>query len=456
MKRNKRKRKTKKHQKGGFKCKLEPSVYLMLGHGCSNEQELDMPSDCAYITSALCGNNVKTNDSYKPYFLQKFIDKDIRLYNPCDINNFTWLNNLVMENSRIKSASDAQTSVYFTSVDFTSRPDNHLGYLNMHVNPMHEQTDKNISSLPKYLDSYYSPLSIWFYNINESKFNETNSEDHTLIIIQPSGLREITYDNIGIKDRRIICCDQQRNKWKYPMLTQEDINFLYSTSLYPSLSYVNQLINGKTWLYDSTTGGKNRNNYLKDNYKEPISEDIILKSNRYVNRYVISSKDLYDIIHILGINQSALFRKFKGVHYNLVCRGFCQKTPKEFSERRRSSSIGNREELDQLYVNEREAIEVDVREASEASEARAKEEARVRARAIYDAKTNEAKNEFKAAAAAAARDKAKANGNPLLYEEAQAIYNAKAIEAKAEARAAVKSEAEIRSRARAAARAAAL
>jgi hypothetical protein len=347
---------------GGLNCpNPNDAAYMMLGHGSTDISIKDVPDDCVYITAALCGN-VSYGDYNFPHFF--FNNKEL-VKNPCDINNFSELNRVFSENSKVhKYIGNVKTNFNIRGLNEGSGVDT-TGFLNMHVSKKTCHTSATCPEeyLFQYKDATYEPCLYWFYKDNKLLHEPLSSmkEKHDSIMFSYSGL--ISADNSFEYQDRFIFSIPELSVWKYPMLNTRDINNIYSNSLYPTTHDILQKI-------------KERNidirQYLKitdpsdPKYFDPSNPPSDLYSNRlsqehfYDYHYIISCPDFVNfIIDNYSIKQSKLFEMFPGVHYNTACRVFYE--PKglyelfTFSKKfQRQSSVNNRQNLLDLYTEEDE------------------------------------------------------------------------------------------------------
>ena len=358
-------KKSKKNKKikimyGGLKCdNPNNKAYMMLGHGGTTREILDVPENCVYITKTICGTVTfeSVNDSLQHLFC--YNKKLVK--NPCNINNFNELNKAMSQGS--------QADKYIGNVNQNYRIDDennfseNANYLNMHIS---KKTCDTLATCPKkylfqYKNAIYEPCEYWFYKGDEPLMESWNSikEKHNIIHLKFSGL--ISADNCFYISPQVRL-KSEGTPWKYPMLTAEMIKILYTYSLYPTFENI---------LNKIAEQNIDINSYLKitdpndPNYFDPSKRPTTdLNNGEYYEEpfeYIISGYDFVKlIIDTFSVTQSKLFEMFPGVHYNNVCRGFYEPTdlydkllyPKKMQ---RQMSVDNKENLLNLYEEEKEA-----------------------------------------------------------------------------------------------------
>jgi len=348
----------KKIMYGGLQCdNPNNTAYMILGHGGTTREILDVPDNCVYVTKAICGTVTfeSVNDSLQHLFCR---NKQL-VKNPCNINNFNELNKAMSEGSQVDKYIGNVNQNY--RIDDDNIFSENANYLNMHIS---KKTCDTLAICPKkYLFQYknadYQPCSYWFYK-GDKPLKSWNSikEKHNQIFLKFSGL--MSADNCFYTEKGTML--KTYTHWKYPMLTAEMIKLLYMYSLYPTIEDILNKIEEQNI---------DINSYLKitdpndPSYFDPSKRPIIyLNDGDYYEEpveYIISGYDFVKlIIDNFSVTQSKLFEMFPGVHYNNVCRNFYEPTdiidnflyPKNIQ---RQMSVDNKENLLNLYEEEKEA-----------------------------------------------------------------------------------------------------
>ena len=285
---NKSKKNKNKKMYGGFPCRINDKVYMFNGHGCSKTDYFDVPEYCVYVTLALCDNVTKNNSLSQQNFYSLFIEKNDILKNPCDHRNFLELNNSYFNKDDITEES---------IVDKTYSEDQPA--FNIHYYGGKDY-------LGKYLAADFTLHLSWLYLENKATVTQI-PESAYYFEICPSGLYEMT--NNSRTDLNSLIEISKNPGFNQIMLTQENIDFIYTGSLFPTLSGINKRINK----YHVTN--------VKDYVNKFQTEDNLDTENN--NNYIISITDFFDLTK-RNITLYELFEKFPGVHYNIVCRKNCE------------------------------------------------------------------------------------------------------------------------------------
>lgn len=111
-------------------------VYCMEGHGCDTGKICSVPLNCLYVTLAICGDSIKTNNRLRKKFQQMFSDADPLLQNPI-VNKRAILNKLF------------ESEGVFVNDTFITETI-HVHYRGSPI------TD------PTYMDCMYTPFSYWY------------------------------------------------------------------------------------------------------------------------------------------------------------------------------------------------------------------------------------------------------------------------------------------------------
>jgi hypothetical protein len=350
---------------GGLTCDTKNKAYRMLAHSGTTNKILDVPNNCVYITRTICGTTMflEVADDVQQFF---FNNKEL-VKNPCDINNFSELNRVFSENSKVHKYIGNTNTNKRTGTGFFSNLGENANFLNMHIS--RESCDTSAKCAKKYLfqykDSNYQPCTFWFYKDNKQVHDPLSSmeEIYDRIDIRYSGL--MSMDNSFEIDKIHRSSNSELSFWKYPMLTTNDIVSIYSYSLYPTSDDILQKIkelNIDIRQYLKITDPSNPKYFDPLNLPSDIDDDDDDEwhedSSDY--KYIISGHEfVYLILDNYTIKQSELFVMFPGVYYNMACRGFYE--PKglyesfTFSKKfQRQSSVNNRQNLLDLYTEEDE------------------------------------------------------------------------------------------------------
>jgi hypothetical protein len=356
---------------GGLICP-NPSnkAYIMLGHGDTTGTILDVPNDCVYVTTTLCGN--VSIVSHGEDFYSFFKNNPEIVKNPCSYSNFKAINRIV--------SKDSKSDEYISSVE-SNYPDNRLdntSFLNMHIS---RTTCETSAKCPKdylfhYKDAVYLPCGYWFYKDNIELTGVNIKDEHNRINLYTSGL--ISSDNSF--NNRILISLIRIEPWKYPMLTYDYIRLLYKYSVYPTLDDILSKItelNIQTKSYLKITNPSNY--YILSKIAElnrlektmlgiiaPFeTTNYVINKPRLEDKYIISGFDFVKMMkqHFTR-RQSELFKSFPGVHYNTICRPFYEPQDIVVSETyskefQRQTSVGNKENLLKLYDEESAAEATD-------------------------------------------------------------------------------------------------
>jgi hypothetical protein len=337
---------------GGLICQNSTNkAYHMSGHGGSTINIYDVPDDCVYITTAMCGNITTSSVLLEFYHFLKN-NPDI-VKNPCDTNNFNTINQVLSRNS--------EASYYIGNTktnDTTGNPKN-SNFLNMHIS---KKTCETSAKCPKkylfqYKDAYYLPCLYAIYNKKVLLEEMGNTPPiHDTITIQYSGL--ISADNSFEEMKTIQMYEPTLSVWKCPMIRISNIKEIYKYSVYPEISDI---------LAKITELNIQRESYLKitdptdEKYYDLNSGDEFMR--KYYDSFIMSGYDFIKMIkQHFAITQSQLFRRFPGVHYNTLCRPFDllfgpyskegQENPFYSKNFQRQSSVDNRQNLLELYDEE--------------------------------------------------------------------------------------------------------
>jgi hypothetical protein len=300
---------------GGLTCdNPNNAAYMMVGHGGTLDSVLDVPDNCVYITTTLCGTLSSENNTFDWLFSH---NKKV-VKNPCNIDNFNEINRIISKDSTVNdfigNVKEKRDNPYARDAKF----------LNMHIS---RATCETSASCPKnylfqYKNAYYQPCSYWFYKDDKLLYEsiESMKEKYNKIMFAHSGL--ISADKC-FQQNISMFLESKGTPWKYPMLTASMIDYLYMYSLYPKVNDILKKIKEQNI---------DINSYLKitdpsdENYFDPSKRPILVDDEEYqepFEEYIISVHDFVKlIIDNYSITQSELFRKFPGVHYNALCRGF--------------------------------------------------------------------------------------------------------------------------------------
>ena len=353
-------KKSKKNKKikimyGGLKCdNPHNKAYMMLGHGVTEMGIFDVPDNCVYITTTICGTSSQ-HDFYKVNeVIQLFFNNKELVKNPCNINNFNELNRIVSKKSKVDN--------YIGNTNSNATTNENVNYLNMHIS--RETCDISATCAKNYLFKYknssYEPCLYWFYKDDEVLNEHPIKEKHDMIRFSYSGL--MSADNSFQTDIMITCRNPKYSFWKYPMLTTKEITRIYEYSLYPTTEEIFKKIEDLN--IDITS-------YLKitdtndEKYFNPLNPPSDINDGEWHEhyddyKYIISGYDFVKLIRDnFTILQTELFKMFPGVHYNTACRGFSKPTdlyildeliyPKAMQ---RQISVNNKENLLDVYREE--------------------------------------------------------------------------------------------------------
>jgi hypothetical protein len=330
---------------GGLFCP-NPSnkAYMMLGHGSTDSSIKDVPDNCVYITTTLCGN-ISYRSLSTDRFLSFFKKNRELVKDPCSYSNFEVINRFVSENSEsdyyIGNTKTNDTSDTSYSVDNPMNSD----FLNMHVS---RETCRTSAKCPKsylfrYKDAYYEPCSYWYFKDGKSYNGPNIRHEHDRVDFQRSGL----IDSDDVSDSYYWSIKKIERPWKYPMVTIQDIEYIYEYSVYPKtrdiLAKIREIF---------TRLRLKRDIYLEINDpRHPSYIDIY--SDSIYDEYIISAHDFINIIirKHFSITQSELFKLFPGVHYNTICRQFSE-GPSYLKKIQRQISVDNKDNLANLYDEE--------------------------------------------------------------------------------------------------------
>ena len=352
---------------GGLICQNSTNkAYHMCGHGGSTSDILDVPDDCVYITTAMCGN-VTTSSVLAEFYHFLKNNPDI-VKNPCDTNNFNTINQVLSRNS------EASYYIGNTKTNYTTGNPKNSNFLNMHIS---KKTCETSATCPKkylfqYKDAYYLPCLYAIYNKKVLLEGMGNTQPiHDTITIQYSGL--ISSDNSFEEMKTIKMYEPSLSVWKYPMIRISNIKEIYKYSVYPTLDDI---------LAKITELNIQRESYLTitdptdEKYYDLNSGDEFMR--KYYDSFIMSGYDFIKMIkQHFSIRQSELFRRFPGVHYNTLCRPFdllfgpWQIEPEEnpfYSKKlQRQLSVDNRQNLLELYDEEHAASTATTDSASAAA-----------------------------------------------------------------------------------------
>jgi hypothetical protein len=337
-----KKNKIKKHIKQSKKVKImygglicdnpNNAAYMMVGHAGTLDTVLDVPDNCVYITTALCGtlSSISINKTFDWLFSH---NKEL-IKNPCNVANFNELNRIISKDSTVND--------YIGNVKENLGTKYDAKFLNMHISRATCETSASCPNnyLFQYKNAMYEPCSYWFLKDNEL----STKEKYNKISFYYSGL--ISADRCFQQNQNVILTPY--GPWKYPMLSAAMVRTLYWYSLYPTSTEILEKIKEKNI---------DINSYLK--ITDPTHENYVDLSKQYYD-FIISGHDFVKLIRDnYSITQSELFRKFPGVHYNTLCRGFhspivdlpvVSHLSKQLQRRK---SVGNQSDILKLFEEEK-------------------------------------------------------------------------------------------------------